>query len=172
MANWYGNSTIGPKVVCSNPVIVMSPKLLACKFFLTGLHGDQIWRNFATLAKRFKTLAKYFNGLLSIWQTFVPTLEKVLCYLTNFHCYLWPNNYLSIWSQELFPTHFSFFTIHLSLNECSILRLLMAGIQTRVLWCSKRLLCQLPNEQDDFAVILYFRPNLYQVDQTIRLILH
>ena len=40
---------------------------------------DQIWRNFATLAK-FKNIWQLYKGLVSIWQTFEPTLENSVCF--------------------------------------------------------------------------------------------
>ena len=51
---------------------------------------DQIWQNFATLAK-FKNIWQLYKGLICIWQTFKLTLENSVCFWANLCCCKWPN---------------------------------------------------------------------------------
>ena len=46
---------------------------------------DQIWRNFATFAKKSKFL-KSFHSLFLIWHNVEPTLEHRAHYWAHFHC--------------------------------------------------------------------------------------
>ena len=68
---------------------------------------DEIWRNFATLAKILKVFGQFLHGLFNIWQTFVPTLA-FLCSWPNRNCCngqrLINNN--AIWSHCLSPSTF------------------------------------------------------------------
>ena len=62
---------------------------------------DQIWRNFATLAKFWKALA-ILKGLFGIWQTFVPNLVNLYCNWAKFLWGKWPKYWKSnvvIWSH-------------------------------------------------------------------------
>ena len=62
---------------------------------------DQIWRNFATLAKSSKSLA-IFGGLIWYLEIFWTYLGQLLCNWTNEHCCKRPNieiNSISIWSH-------------------------------------------------------------------------
>ena len=53
---------------------------------------NQIWQIFEILAKQLKSLA-ICESVFCIWQTFEPTLAKVLCYWANYHCCKWPKYY-------------------------------------------------------------------------------
>ena len=48
------------------------------------LQCDQIWRNFATLAKTLKSWA-IFEGLFTIWENFGQTLANLVCHWASFH---------------------------------------------------------------------------------------
>ena len=47
---------------------------------------DQIWRNFATFAKK-SSLCQISDSLFLIWQNVEPTLANLVRYCANFHCY-------------------------------------------------------------------------------------
>ena len=62
--------------ICSRWVLCNATRILASR------QCDQIWRNFATLAKFWKTFAN-FKGLLVFGQNFLPNLVKFTCNLAN-----------------------------------------------------------------------------------------
>ena len=57
---------------------------------VTYIQCDQIWRNFAPLAKIYKHL-QIFDSLCLIWQNTELTLANLWHYWVNFHCCKWPN---------------------------------------------------------------------------------
>ena len=61
---------------------------------------DQIWRNFATLAKLCKSLGN-FSKLNLVLEKNQQSLVKLVCFWANLHCCKWPNieNNLAIWSH-------------------------------------------------------------------------
>ena len=63
---------------------------------------DQIWRNYATLAKKSAIVTK-FGGSFSIWHIVQQTLANFLWYWANLHCCKWPRikNCLAIWTHWL-----------------------------------------------------------------------
>ena len=51
---------------------------------------DQIWHNFATLAKNIN-LWQCLKGLFAFWISFKPILAQLFCIGANFHFSKWPN---------------------------------------------------------------------------------
>ena len=43
------------------------------------------------LWQKFKSFWPFLESLFRIWQNFVPTLDKFICYWVNFHCCKQPN---------------------------------------------------------------------------------
>ena len=59
-------------------------------FRVCDIQCDQIWRNFATLAKSLKSWA-ILGDLFTIWQNFGPALASFVCHWANLRSFKWPN---------------------------------------------------------------------------------